>query len=136
MVSDNLVKRFGDAVEVAEGYGRPGAIPTRANNPGDLTDDGDIGLGVIHSGGPHGAAITIYPDYFTGRQCLDRKNRNIFNGASEVYLLSMSITEVGMKWAGVREWGDNAAEKLGVSPATTLAELVEQDLLEQAQANG
>src|ERR1700733_13438818 len=123
MVSDNLVKRFSDAVERAEGYGEPGAIPTRANNPGDLTDEGDIGYGRIQSAGRGATLITVYPDYATGRAALDKKVRRMLDGASETYHLTDSISEVGAKWAEVREWGDNVANSLDVSPLTTLGDL-------------
>lgn len=131
MVSDNLVKKFSDAVERAEGYGEPGAIPTRANNPGDLTDEGNIGLGQIQSGGRGATLITIYPDYATGRAALEKKVRRMLNGASETYHLGDSISEVGAKWAEVREWGDNVASDLGVSPLTTLGDLAIADQNEQ-----
>jgi hypothetical protein len=53
-----LIQKFMHAVACAEGSGISGAVPTRANNPGNLTDDGDVGLGTIQTSGPFGAKIT------------------------------------------------------------------------------
>jgi hypothetical protein len=137
MVSDSLVKRFCDAIESAEGFfqKRSGAgedLPQRCNNPGDLTDDGDVGLGTARSAGIGAADITIYPTLAAGQAALDKKIRRALNGASSVYTLAMSIEEFGMKYARDSHWGINVAEQLGVSPLTTLEDLVDADRNEQA----
>jgi hypothetical protein len=136
MVSDSLVQRFCDAIESAEGFfqHRSGAsdLPQRCNNPGDLTDDGDVGLGTARSTGIGAADITIYPTLEEGQAALAKKIRRALNGASSVYTLSMSIEQFGMKYARDPQWGVNVAERLGVSPETTLEDLVDADRNEQA----
>ncbi len=131
MVSQDLILKFSRAIARAEGFGVAGAVPTRAHNPGDITDDGDIGLGVIHTGGPHGAPITIYATDVDGWAALYRKVGRMLRGASHVYLLSMSIQQIGIKWSGDPHWPDNVARDLGVSTAARVADLVSFDLAQQ-----
>jgi len=128
MISEQFIQRMSEAIADEEGFGIPDSVPTRASNPGDLTDDKDVGLGVIQTSGPAGAGITIYATPADGWAALARKLRRMLSGASEVYLLSMSIEEVGMKWSDDPNWGKNVAAKLGVTPDTTLAELAAANL--------
>lgn len=136
MLSEDLIKRFSEAVAHEEGFfvetrgGKPD-IPERANNPGDLSDEGDIGNGVIQTAGPNGAKITIYSTPSDGWAALARKVRRMLSGASEVYLLSMTVEQVGQKWSGTSTWGQNVAAFLGVPPTTTLAEIAQADLQQQ-----
>jgi hypothetical protein len=137
MVSDSLVKRFCDAIESAEGFfqkriGEGPDLPQRCNNPGDLTDDGDVGCGTARSTGIGAADITIYPNLAAGQAALGKKIRRALNGESRVYTLDMSIEQFGMKYARDSHWGINVAQQLGVSPLTTLADLVQADLNEQS----
>jgi len=133
MLSEDLVIRFSQAIAKAEGFYVAGSVPQRANNPGDTTDAGDVGNGVIQTGGPNGAKITIFSNLTDGWNELYRKVRRMLSGASEVYLLSMTIEEVGMKYSGDPNWGINVAESLGVQPTTTLAEIAQADLQAQGQ---
>jgi hypothetical protein len=135
MISDEFIQKFAQAIAREEGFYVTGSVPQHANNPADLTDDGNIGNGVIQTGGPDGAAITIYSNVVDGWSALYRKLRRIFAGASEVYLLDMSLTQMGMKWSGTETWGNNVASELGVSSATTLAELAAADLKSQGLEN-
>jgi hypothetical protein len=137
MVSDSLVERFCKAIESAEGFfqkriGGAEDLPQRCNNPGDLTDDGNVGLGTARSAGIGAADITIYPTLAAGQAALEKKIRRALNGASSVYTLDMSIEQFGMKYARDSHWGVNVADQLGVSPLTTLADLVQADQNEQA----
>jgi hypothetical protein len=133
MVSDSLVQRFCKAIESAEGFfqKRTGAgqdLPQRCNNPGDLTDDGDVGLGTARSAGIGAADITIYRTLADGQAALEKKIRRALNGESRVYTLDMSIEQFGDKYARDSHWGINVAEELGVSPLTTLSDLVQADI--------
>ena len=125
-VSYDLISKFCKAIAVAEGYGKPG--PTHgANNPGNITDDGDVGCGCIQTGGPHGARITKYPTPEAGWAALERKIGRVFRGASTVYKLDMTIAEFALKWCGDPNWGINVADCLGVRTDTTLAALISTD---------
>lgn len=124
MTPQSLVEAFATAVAHEEGFYIAGSVPQRANNPCDLTDDGDVGCGVIQTAGAMGAKITIYPNVEAGWQAAYKKFGRMLNGASEVYLLSMTIQQVGMKFSGDANWGKNVATRLGVTDQTTLATLV------------
>jgi hypothetical protein len=127
MVSEKLIQRFMHAVARAEGSGVSGSVPQRANNPGNLTDDGDVGLGIIQTSGPFGAKITIYPTLEAGERALHDKLARMLNGNSRVYPLQFTIAQVGDMWAGAPEWAQNVAKDLGVPVDTQLTSLVDQD---------
>lgn len=138
MISEDLIKRFAEAIAHEEGFfldtrgGKPD-VPERANNPGDLTDEGDVGNGTIQTAGPNGAKITIYANATDGWNALFRKVRRMLSGASHTYTLDLTIEQVGVKYSGDPAWGVNVAARLGVPPTTTLAQLAQQDLLQQGQ---
>jgi hypothetical protein len=139
VISQELIQRFSEAIARAEGFYTQGSVPQRANNPGDTTDAGDVGNGVIQTGGPNGAKITIFSNVTDGWNELYRKVRRMLSGASEVYTLAMSVEEVGMKYSDDPNWGVNVSAALGtvgalaVTPATTLAEIAQADLQAQGQ---
>jgi hypothetical protein len=144
MISDDFVKKFTQGAADAEGFfnGDPNSVPKRANNPCDLTDENHrqdpeqgIGLGTIRTGGPNGALITIYANVDDGWNAGYRKFRRMLSGASTVYTLDMTLTDVGLKYSGTREWGDNLAKFLGVSPDTTLATLAALNQVAAADAD-
>lgn len=127
MVSNELVERVCQAFAYSEGFGKPNALPTRCHNPGDLSDDGDIGFGTALSTGIGATNITIYGSDDQGWDALRKKVRRMLEGRSRVYFLSMTIEEVGMKYSCDSKWGVNTASRLGVPNTTTLAELVAAD---------
>jgi hypothetical protein len=122
MTPETLVEAFASAIAHSEGFYVEGSVPQRANNPGDLTDDGDVGHGFIETSGPMGAKITIYGSVEDGWQALYKKVRRMLNGASRVYTPDLTILEVGIKYAGSAEWAENVAKRLGVDTRMTLAE--------------
>lgn len=140
MISDALIQKFSQAIARAEGFYTQGSVPQRSNNPGDL-GNGDIGNGVVQTGGPQGVGVTVYSNVTDGWIALSIKLRRMFAGASEVYLLSMSVEEMGMKWSGDPNWGKNVAEfltpvgALAVTADTTLAEIAQADLQSQGTEN-
>lgn len=124
MTTESLIQRFATAIAHAEGFYVEGSVPQRAKNPGDLTDDGDVGNGFIQTSGPMGARITVYSTVEDGWNALNKKVARMLNGASHVYTLDLTIMEVGMKYAGSAEWAANVAKHLGVDTRTTLADYV------------
>jgi len=134
-VSDALLQRIVKAVANAEGFGRPGDLPTRCHNPGDLTDDGDVGFGTARSTGIGAADITIYATDDDGWEALRRKFRRIFAGQSHVYNASMSIERIGMLYSKDPDWGINVARDLGVSADMSLAQLAATPVGPSEQAN-
>jgi hypothetical protein len=125
-VSYDLIEKVCKAIAVAEGYGKPGPSQ-HANNPGNITDDGDVGCGVCETHGKFGAKITIYPTPDAGWAALERKVRRMLSGASHTYTLDMTVMEVALKWSGDPNWGLNVARCLDVAPDTSLATIVAND---------
>ncbi len=108
------------AIANAEGYGIPGAIPTVANNPGDLAN-GDIGYGSMGNG------ITVYPDPQSGYTALQNQIMAIQNGSSANYSPTDSIASIGDTWTGGTatapgdpNWANNVASSLGLDPSQSL----------------
>jgi hypothetical protein len=112
---DPRISKFSDAIEKAEGYGVPGALPTRINNPGDLCL-GDKGWGVTEG-------KTNFPSYEIGRAALDRESALICTGTSHVYRLSDTIMQVALKYTGgdnALAWATTVSGHLGVMTTTTI----------------
>jgi len=107
------VKRFALAIANAEGYGIPGAIPTVANNPGDL-----VLPGWSPTLGSAGVAVFDSPDYGWFR--LHRQLALILSGQSNVYHLDMTIAEMGDRYEADpgNAWAQNVSAYLNV-PVTT-----------------
>jgi hypothetical protein len=105
------------AIAAAEGYGVAGAIPTQANNPGDLVL-GDLGHGTMGK-----QKITVYATAQDGWNALFNEISLWINGASKYYNSSMSWAQIGAIYAGPgTPWAANVAAALGVDPNSTLAD--------------
>lgn len=112
------IQNFARAIAYAEGYGIPGAIPTVANNPGDL-----VLPGWSPTMGSAGIAVFDSADYGWSR--LYRQLALIVGGQSDYYRLNMTIAEMGRTYAGGDEnWSRNVASYLGVSPSTSLRQVL------------
>lgn len=133
MISDELILKFSRAIAKEEGFYVPNSAPQRAHNPGDLTDDGNVGFGTIETKGPNGAKITIYGSDDDGWRALHRKVRRMLSGASSTYTLDMTILQVAMKYSGDPVWARNVAAALGVQTETTLAEIAMADVRAQGE---
>lgn len=93
-----------NAIAQAEGFGVPGAIPTRNNNPGDLKS---------------GGAIAVYPDSTAGFTALQTQLDIIAQGKSKFYTPGMTLSQFGSIYSGGDpNFASNVADYLGVSPDT------------------
>jgi hypothetical protein len=133
----SLYRWIASKIEVAEGYGKPDAIPTCANNPGDLElgnrfESKAVHGGVIYFGSIRG--VTIFPkcdadpdieDSRDGRAALWREVRLILTGKSTVYKPDWTILQIGTKWTRTDpdDWARIVSEGLGVLPSTPLNEI-------------
>lgn len=110
------VRRLAFAIARAEGFGVPGAVPTRAHNPGDLK--------IPNWTGPVTGAegISVFATDADGWTQLYRQLLRIVHGRSHVYTLDMTIWEMGIKWTDTHQsaWSHIVAETLGVPVTTTL----------------
>jgi hypothetical protein len=116
---NSKIQALAQAIATAEGFGVPGAVPTRANNPGDLVF-GDQGYGVANSEG-----VTIYPDVASGFGALYYELNLIFTGQSKVYTLDMTFAKMAQLWTGGDQsgaWAANVVSVVGASVNETLGD--------------
>jgi len=107
------------AIAAAEGFGVPGAIPTLANNPGDLVL-GNMGYGTMGT-----QEITVYATAEDGWNALYGQIQKWINGTSKYYNPSMTWGQIGAIYAGSgTPWAANVAAALGVDPNSTLGDYV------------
>ena len=110
------------AVAKAEGYGIPGAIPTRANNPGDLTRS----LGFSTTGETLGSAgVMVFTTRDDGWGALDRQFSLIQSGHS-IHKLTDTILSFAHSYTATEQavWAANVAREMGVDPNTTLDQIL------------
>lgn len=116
------VQTLAKAIAKAEGFEQKGTIPNRYNNPGDLKVvrgyryPGQVGVGkgghVIFRSGAGWAA-------------LEHQINKIIDGTSR-YNVNMTLEEIGKKYAGNwRVWSTSVARNLGVTPRTSLWEVLD-----------
>lgn len=111
------------AIAQAEGFGVPGAAPTRYHNPGDLSKGDEWGQNVSgYITLPDGENLIIFSSDQDGWNALYAKLQNILNGGSRVYSPSMTWIQIAQQWAGNwQTWLNNVTLALGVSPADTFS---------------
>lgn len=115
------VRRFADAIAHAEGFGRPGAVPTNNHNPGDLKSSSVPSLRADSQG------HLVFATDAMGWEALHRQVQLIVSGKSRVYTsLDLTIAQMAAKYApsGAANWAANVARFLNVSVDTTLREVL------------
>lgn len=97
-----------EAIAHAEGFGVPGAVPTRANNPGDIKPINWKGATTGTEG------IAVFQDVATGWAALEHELDIIRARKSHWYVPSMTIREMAAKWTGTQqgEWAQNVCDYL------------------------
>lgn len=106
------IRRIAEAIAVAEGYGKPGAIPTVRNNPGNIRDST--------------GAIATFATPAEGWAALYRQVLLMLTGESRFYRPDMTLAEIARIYTGEAEymnWARNVARQLGVTPETRLIEV-------------
>jgi hypothetical protein len=111
-----IVRRFSQAIATAEGFFVNGSIPQKNNNPGDIM--------------AHGHYV-VYSSIEEGWQALYAQVYKMFYGGSMYYNPTMTISQVAFYYAngandptGAANWANNVADYMGVTPDTTLNELI------------
>jgi hypothetical protein len=119
------VMKVAKAISVCEGFGLPNALPTRANNPGDVTT-GDAG-GFQISGVMNNEGVVRFVNLADGWQALYLKVARMLAGKSKVYPLTMTLEEMGRRYSGSTDgaWAKNLAEQLGLTLNSTIADLAQ-----------
>lgn len=103
------------AIAHAEGFGVVNAIPTRANNPGDLKL-GNIGNGDI-------SGKTIFASAEDGWNALRKQVSLMANGGSNYYQRTDTWRRIAQVWVGTSDypnWLNTVTSDLGVDPDSTL----------------
>lgn len=118
------------AISHAEGFGIRRAIPTRYHNPGDLKSRRDLAKlpGQKRLGkGDH----VVFTSDAAGWAALQDYIRKMVDGRSRRFRPNMTIKQVACVYAGNwRPWVKIVTTELGVTPTTTLAELLTPDSTE------
>lgn len=116
---DAAINFFTNAIAKAEGYGVTGAIPTRANNPGDLVIPNWQGQKL----GSEGISVFITPN--EGWNRLKYQLYLIGSGQSHVYSLTMTIADMAKKWTRTNPdvWASIVASSIGTTTDVTLGDL-------------
>ncbi len=123
---EGRIARMAEAVAIAEGYYAPGdheghSLPYRLNNPGGLKKPA---LGAADLPTWKDTGLVIFPSAEMGWAALRHQVRGMLTGTSRIYDLSDTLLHVAEKYAdGDLNWGINVATELGVTPATTVADL-------------
>jgi hypothetical protein len=107
------------AIARAEGFGIPGALPTRANNPGDLMA-GDIGFGEIDG-------KTVFQTAEDGWDALKRQLLLIVNGRSNYYDAFDTFRQFAVTYTGgdsPDSWLAVLKQDLGIGESTRLGDWV------------
>jgi hypothetical protein len=109
------IARMATAIAHAEGYGIPDAVPTRANNPGDLKL-GDRGNGTV-------SGKTVFGSSTEGWEALKAQIRLMWLDRSDYYGPDDTFQDIAVTWTGGDNWQSWLAivsRDLGVSANTTL----------------
>lgn len=123
-VASPKIEELAAAIASAEGFGIPDAIPTRANNPGDIKLPGDAGHGNIDG-------KTIFASVSAGWSALYHMIGGWISGSSSVYSLADTFREIGRKYVvgplavanqQSNDWASNVANALGVDVDSTLGD--------------
>ena len=119
-----MAVKLAQAIAREEGFGPVQNLPTRANNPGDLTgaDAGSFPtLGIMNAEG-----VIHFARVEDGWTRLYVKTTRMLYGPWETYQPTDTLLQAGIKYSGGNlNWGPNVANFLGVSPGITLKELGE-----------
>lgn len=110
------IKRTAQAIAHAEGFGIDGAIPTLANNPGDLV------AGPDWTGPTLGANIKVFDSVDAGWNALYKQLWIALTGESNYYYPDMTIADMSKLWTATQpdNWAANVASYLGVPTSTPI----------------
>lgn len=115
----NPLSDFAKAIGYSgEGFGKPGARPTRNNNPGDMILAPPASNYTNRSDGTY----AIFDTAQDGWQALEDEMDLIRRGVSKHYNTSMSFEQMAKVYSpdGWQNWANNVAKALGASPADSI----------------
>jgi hypothetical protein len=120
------IQTFAWGISLSEGFGPPNNLPTRANNPGDLTTGDSWGYNTLGTANAEGVLI-FTPNTLDGWYALYKKLYNIASGQSHVYSLSMDFYDFAVQYTGENDnnsnnWAENLASACGVPPTSLIGD--------------
>ncbi len=120
------LEQIAQAIAHAEGFYVEGSFPQRNHNPGDLvsppTHPGQVGVE---------AGKAVFGNDRAGWMALEHQLRLIAMGMSHFYNVGMTLEQLAHVWTGgdhALNWAQNAAIRLGVSPAWTFKQILERQV--------
>jgi hypothetical protein len=122
------------AIARAEGFGASKKnIPTRYHNPGDIR----ASRGVHYPGqaGLNKHGYVIFRDDKAGWAALEDQLNRIVTGESRFYTVNDSLQQMARKYATSRTWVRNVAHILGVTPGTSLWQILDVPPVVMARSN-
>jgi hypothetical protein len=116
-------QKLAHAIAKAEGFGAKGALPTRQHNPGNIR----ARRGVHYPGqvGLNSRGYVIFKDDRAGWTALESQIEKIITGASHFYNVNMTLAQLSRSYATSSIWVKNVAKNLGVTPGTSLFEILD-----------
>jgi hypothetical protein len=118
VMANDIVSRLAQAIAKAEGFFKPGSLPNRTNNPGDLKL-GDLGYGTV-------AGKTVFSSADQGWSALEKQVQLMLSGQSRYYSPDMTIRQIAETYTGsdnADAWANIVASELGVDPDTPIGNL-------------
>lgn len=117
------VQQVSKAIARAEGFYVNGSVPNRCHNPADIRASktahyaGQVGLD--HHG------YVIFKNDTAGWAALEYQINRIVAGNSKFYSVNMTLLQLSKKYATSPTWAKNVSKNLGVTPATTIAVILD-----------
>jgi len=116
-------QKLAHAIAKAEGFGTRNAKPTRLHNPGDIRARRSNAypgqIGVDRQG------YAIFKTDRAGWFALEAQIDKIVTGASNFYSVNSTLKQLGRGYATSSIWVKNVAKNLGVTPDTSLFEILD-----------
>ena len=116
-------QKLAHAIAKAEGFGTRNAKPTRLHNPGDIrARRGNAYPGQV---GVDKQGYAIFKTDHAGWAALEGQIEKIITGASRFYNVNMTLAQISRSYATSSIWVKNVAKNLGVTPDTSLFEILD-----------
>ncbi len=116
-------QKLAHAIAKAEGFGARNAKPTRLHNPGDIRARcGNAYPGQV---GIDKQGYAIFKTDRAGWAALEAQIDKIVVGASRFYSVNSTLRQLGRGYATSSIWARNVAKNLGVTPDTSLFEILD-----------
>lgn len=124
MILSTAIQLFAEGIAIAEGFYETGSRAARNHNPGNLT------LDITDTGTGKDGMFIVYGNDNDGWDALRKQVELILTNASGYYDSSMTLRQIGRKYASTStasdqlNWAINVAGKLGIDIDTPVSSLL------------